>query len=472
MAAPLDGHRAGERSSRLWCVLRGLINAGSAPTADAVSSVSSSTHVLNFGHEKPFGQQYHDNMRDIMERIGEDSVDAISAAATAAARALQTGHEVYVNLVVGHIPGTETANDRNGNPALFRHTASDWWSAEEYEAMGEGDVLITQHMNESVTAAKTRGVLVVAVKTPYINNRSAPPGEIMPITGPWEAEVMPEDVADFLIESYLPWEQGLVHVPSWPWFPVLASSGNGSSMIHWMITAEVCRHLGSVACPHPAASYASTLLKELEDTHTICWPIIRDTLSAEIAERIIRGGHYFVAPANIYEGNVSNSHPARDGGLASEAHCACSLRLPNRHEPREIDAGGADDITLVGVVDSGVFHPGCAEVELRWVAEAHARGNFVIGIGPTGHDRLREACDAYLPTACAEGGVIETQAETQAICPTGGIINNILMQMLHAQFAEEMIRRGQYPLWQMGVYRRDGREFNARNDKLFLRRGF
>lgn len=419
-----------------------------------------------------------------MKRIGVDSVDAVSAAGAAAARALQTGHDVYVNLVVGHIPGTETANDRNGNPALFHHTASDWWSAEQYEAMREGDVLITQHMNEGVTAAKARGVLVVAVKTPYINNRSAPPGEIVPITGPWKAEVMPEDVADILIESYLPWEQGLVHVPSWPWFPVLASSGNGSSMIHWMLTAEVCQHLGSVASPIPAAaSYASTLLQQLDDTHAVCWPIIRDTLSVEIAKRIIRGGHYFVAPGNVYEGNQSSSHPARDGGLASEAHCACSLRLPNRHEPREIDAGGADDVTLVGVVDSGVFHPGCADVELRWVAEAHSRGNFVIGIGPTGHDRLREACDVYLPTTCAEGGVIETHAEADhdgstamcpgvPICPTGGIVNNVLMQMLHAQTAEEMIRRGHYPLWQMGVYRTGGREFNLQNDKLFLSRGF
>lgn len=442
-----------------------MCGAGAVPAAD-------------FGHKIPFGQQYHDNMRAIMQRIAVESVSAISAAADAAATALRTGHVVYINLTVGHIPGTETANDRNGNPGLFRHTARDWWSAEEYGEMGEGDVLITQHMNEGVTAAKARGTFVVAVKTPYINNRSVPPAEVEPISGPWEAEVMPEDVADILIESFLPWEQGLVQVPSWPWFPVLPSSGNGSCMIHWMITAEVCQRLGSVPDPHPAVSYASTLLHQLQETHTMCWPIIRDTLAVEVAKRILRGGHYFVAPAsNVYKGNVSASHPARDGGLASEAHCATSLRLPNRHEPRERDAGGADDITLVGVVDSGVFNPGCAEVELRWVAEAHARGNFVIGMGPAGHDRLREACDAYLPTACAEGGVIETQPDgldrgLTAICPTGGIVNNILMQMLHAQFAEEMIRRGHYPLWQMGIYRTGGREFNLKNDKLFLQRGF
>lgn len=466
MAKSLDGGR-GQHSSRLRGILRGLLEAGTA------AATADTTFAADFGHKIPFGQQYYDKIRSIMQQISEDSTSAIHAAAEAAATALQTGHDVYINLVVGHIPGTETANDRNGNPGLFHHTASDWWSLEEYEAMGDGDVLITQHMNEGVAAAKARGTFVVVVTTPYINNSSAPPGEVMPITGPWKAELIPEEVADVLIESFLPWDQGLVVVPSWPWFPVLASSGTGSSMIHWMITAEVCQRLGFVAITQPAANYVTALLQQLHETYTVCWPIIRN-IAPMIADRILRGGHYFVAPAHgVYEGNVSDSHPARDGGLSSEAHCACSLRLPNKHAPRAIDAGGVDDITLVGVVDSGVFHPGCAEVELRWVVEAHARGNFVIGIGPAGHDRLKEACDVYLPTACAEGGVIETHPDLeQAVCPTGGIVNNILMQMLHAQFAEEMIRRGQHPLWQMGVYRIGGREFNIRNDKVFLRRGF
>jgi hypothetical protein len=181
---------AQQRHQRLSGVLRGL------------SCAPASSH--DFGHTIPFGQQYHDRMRRIMERVGAESL-TIGRAADAAAVAIEAGHDVYINLVVGHIPGTETANDRNGNPALFKHTASDWWTAEEYDAMGPGDVLITQHMNEGVTSAKARGVFVVAVTTPYINNRRAPEGEVMPITGPWEAELMPEDVADCLIESFLPW---------------------------------------------------------------------------------------------------------------------------------------------------------------------------------------------------------------------------------------------------------------------------
>jgi hypothetical protein len=75
------------------------------------------------------------------------------------------------------------------------------------------------------------------------------------------------------------------------------------------------------------------------------------------------------------------------------------------------------------VVDSGSFAPGAEEVELRWAAEARARGNFVIGIGPASHTRLAAACDAVLGTACPDGGVIAASAGSSssgAICPTGG----------------------------------------------------
>ena len=65
---------------------------------------------------------------------------------------------------------------------------------------------------------------------------------------------------------------------------------------------------------------------------------------------------------------------------------------------------------------------------------------------------------------CGQGG--------EAICPTGGIVNNVIMQCLHAQFAHEMCRRDQPPIWRMGIYRTRGREFNSFADWLLESRGF
>ena len=79
--------------------------------------------------------------------------------------------------------------------------------------------------------------------------------------------------------------------------------------------------------------------------------------------------------------------------------------------------------------------------------------------------RLRSRSCSSLTLALWPGG-------GEAICPTGGIVNNVIMQCLHAQFAHEMCRRDQPPIWRMGIYRTRGREFNSFADWLLESRGF
>ena len=69
-------------------------------------------------------------------------------------------------------------------------------------------------------------------------------------------------------------------------------------MIHWMVTAEVARLVGPTPTePEPADRYAAALLEQVESSFAQCWPVIRDRLAPEIAERIIRGGR---RPAELH----------------------------------------------------------------------------------------------------------------------------------------------------------------------------
>jgi hypothetical protein len=52
--------------------------------------------------------------------------------------------------------------------------------------MAAGDVLLSNHANECVLAARERGVYVALFTTPYINNRGTPAGKVVPMTGPYE----------------------------------------------------------------------------------------------------------------------------------------------------------------------------------------------------------------------------------------------------------------------------------------------
>ena len=160
-------------------------------------------------------------------------------------------------------------------------------------------------------------------------------------------------------------------------------------------------------------------------------------------------------------------------------------------------AGGGGDVTLIGVVDCGAgaaaAPPGqdaaedaldtepapalLREIELGWAAAAAERQNLVVGMGPAGHTMLAEACDTYLGTACPdEGGVLAISSGGAAgaglICPTSGIVNNVMMQALHAQFSDELCRLGQVPVFLKGALWSGAVAFNQATQPLLDRRGF
>ena len=117
------------------------------------------------------------------------------------------------------------------------------------------------------------------------------------------------------------------------------------------------------------------------------------------------------------------------------------------------------------------------EIELGWADAAAERGNLIVGMGPAGHTMLAESCDIYLGTACPdEGGVMAISSRTTTvntlICPTSGIVNNILMQVLHAQFSDELCRLGQVPVFQAGALWSGAMAFQQAMQPLLDRRGF
>ena len=71
--------------------------------------------------------------------------------------------------------------------------------------------------------------------------------------------------------------------------------------------------------------------------------------------------------------------------------------------------------------------------------------------------RMQDLSDRYLGNACDEpGGVVEVAGCAEPICPTSGIIDNVLTQMLLSQMTDEMCRRGAVPYFYMGLYRLGG----------------
>ena len=403
-----------------------------------------------WGRTGPFGLEYYRVVTDLLRQIRDDA-PILAEIAARATETIRAGRTVYMNVSTGHMPSNELVNDREGSPGIFQVNTSDSNTQEEYDAMQAGDMLLTNRVSEAVKTVRDRGVYVVVFTTCYVNNRITPPGKVQPN----ENDLMPEDVATLVVDSHIPWGQGLLNVPEIPAMPVCPGSSNVTCSIHWMITAEVANALATGGSPDgsKAREYVDTLLQRLAAIREQEWSRIAETAPI-IAKRILSGGRYFVK--------------SRNNGVQSEANgVAAGLMMVNNLPARPAGEGGDKDTLLIAAVS--VNDP----EEIAWAEEARASGNFIIGIGQPGNDGLRSRCDVYFNDRCPEAaGILTIPGRKEGVCPATGIINNITMYLLTAQFVDEMCRRGAVPCFYMGYYRVLGEPYNKVMSELFKERGY
>ena len=390
-----------------------------------------------WGHTLPFGEEYYQKATRLLRKTHDDA-EIIAGVAQKAASALGAGGKVYTDAAVGHMPPPEMADEREGNPAQI-HCCGHNCSAEDYAALAPGDVLITNSVNSSVRQARDAGVYVVGLPTAYVRSSSTPPDKVPPNENDW----LLEDVSSVVLETHIPWDQGIVRVPQVPEMPVFPVSSNITCSIHWMLTAEVARALANGDQPNGEAGreYLDVLFERLDAVHREDMEDI-GTTAVVVAKRIIGGGRFFVR--------------SRNSGVEGDANSvAQGLMLTNAFEMRPVAEGGDRDTLVLAAVSPD------DPQELEWAEQARANGNYIIGIGPENSAALRQGCDVYFGNRCAEpAGVIEVAGMAEKVCPATGILNNIILQVLTAQFTDEMCRRGAVPYFWMGAYRVGGMDYN------------
>ena len=196
-----------------------------------------------WGHTIAFCDQYFQRACALL-RTTLDEVPTWTAVADRAVRTIRAGSTVYANVTTGHMPTTELSNEREGNPAPFAFQGPDHHTPEQYAQMRAGDLLLTNCVTPAVHEVRDRGGHVIVFTTAYVNSGAAP-GWL----GDNPGGLMPADVADQVIDTHIPWEQGLVDVPQVPEMKVFPGSSNVSCAIHWCLTAEVMQALGTGGSP-------------------------------------------------------------------------------------------------------------------------------------------------------------------------------------------------------------------------------
>ena len=402
-----------------------------------------------WGHTLAFSEQYYQKATHLLRKIHGDA-KIIAGVAHKAVESLRSGGKVYTDAAAGHMPPHEMAEDREGNPAQI-HFCGNVPAAEAYAALSDGDVLITNSVNSAVRQARDAGVYVVILPTVYVNNSTAPPGKVRPNENNW----LLEDVSSMVLDTYIPWHQGVVQIPQVPEMHAFPVSSNITCAVHWMLTAEVATALATGDQPNGTVGrqYLDILFERLDQVHQDDRVEIND-IAVVVAKRIIGGGRFFVR--------------SRNTGVQGDANSvAQGLMLTNAFEMRSAAEGGDQDTLVIAAVSAD------DPQELAWAEQARANGNYIIGIGPTNSEALRHRCDVYFSNRCAEAaGVIEVAGMAEKVSPATGILNNIILHLLTAEFVDEMCRRGAVPYFWMGVYRVGGTEYNSVMDGFFRERGY
>ena len=255
------------------------------------------------------------------------------------------------------------------------------------------------------------------------------------------------DVSNEILHSHVPYYQGLVHVPEIPEITICPSTMTGEGTLFWMINAEIAQKLyekqsGNV---DKGAHYLRILTERVEQVKGHM-DRIRE-VAVTMARRIRAGGTWFVR---------SIEHP----GIETDLHWVeCGPMIVNRGN---WDAAKGENVMLICGISPA--YPD----EIKLALEKQIEGAFVIGVGPQSLDgevpvggRLIDVADAGFDNFSTEsGGVVTIKKLEHTICPTGEIVDNIIQQMICAQWTDEMVRRGSIPYFFKGVCQVKGREFN------------
>ncbi|MFC1692487.1 hypothetical protein ACFL1R_03170 [Candidatus Latescibacterota bacterium] len=399
-----------------------------------------------FGHTVLFMEEYHLGTMEILGRLSGE-LDHIGELSSRAAHVIKSGGTVWASINVGHMPGSETKETRRGNSGVMKDHKG-------FDELKKGDMVFTNSCNKAVQAARDRGVYVVCVTVNYINNEFRPAG----FTNPNEDDLLLKDVSNDILHSHVPYYQGLVHAPEIPEITICPSTSTGSGTVYWMLNAETANKLADKSAKEvdKSAEYIRILTERVERVKEHM-DRIRE-VAVTMARRIRDGGTWFVR---------SLEHP----GLASELHYVeCG--------PMIVNLGNWDLSREKNVILTNGISPAYPD-EIKLALEKQVEGAYVIGIGPDSLDgeevygRLIDVADAGFDNFSPEsGGVITIKGRKDTICPTSGIVGNVIQQMICAQWTDEMVRRGSVPYYFKGVCQIGGREYINVMKPLFDKQGF
>jgi len=454
---------------------RGFLKGSAAFGVSAVAASSAVPSAEAFDAEfkkdftpqkKCFMDQYYDGILGIARGIRDTQIDNISAAMEKAYALKRKGGTIFSHVVYGHYSMFAGSRDRPGQPWVLPQCGITP-SKEEFDSMKKGDFLITDRIDQGAIEARERGVYVVGVTNNYSKFARTKPGGLREST----MKIAMEDISDLVIDSQVPWDNGLVSAPQIPHFKLCPSSGISQFLVYWSCTASLANLIGTKgkgSSAEPAEMYLDMAIDRFQmigtDRPKIDWVAEKwaDRVLGQKA-RLLLYGH----PQDVetYGGNRNM--------FVNDAHiCSSSSMIADQYEAKVNDLRSSD-IVLIGAFTSD------NHLEIEAARHSRSVGAYTVAFCPfatdgdsTGIRLFKEVDDAFNSYSDESEGVIEVKKFDKKVSPLTGLTGNLIHWMLTAQWADHMARRGEMPYFWQGYHEKDGQEYDNAVHPLFLKRGY
>ncbi len=415
----------------------------------------------NFGHTEAFGDQYFNRMTAIIESVRHTELTKIDSLTSRMADAIRRGGEVWLQAAEGHMGRFENDEKLPGNPGVIRSMKMHEWNAIEKKkcaALKKGDILVTNSVNTAIRDARDRGVHVVGIPVNYVDNEWTPRGFVQPNENGW----LLADVSSEIIQSYVPYTQGIVDCPQVPEMKILPSSSNSLYTIFWMLQCGTAEKMKNRA---PKYDRSREVIDMVLSRSGEAFHRQRDLIfdhAATVAKRIGGGAHYHVTtdpPGVQEESNRVASGPMMTNAFRRIVRFDGMVMGEDRMQRGDVHLFASMEPDPLRLVDEA--------------KKARDMDMFVVTIAPPQSRELARLSDVFINNYCPEGaGLFDIRGFDRKIGTISSVVNNMLMWVFTAQFIDEMVRRGWIPWFYLGYYQVGGAEYVKAIRPFFEKQGF
>ena len=391
--------------------------------------------------ERSRGLCYLDRVTAIFEKIRDTQAATMLEASYHIAKTYRKGGHCFCQWETGHSFDGDMFPDRPGDTDLF---IMGYTMGKPTAEPKSGDLLLASVLRQPLDDPRGKGIFVIGGPTPWCGDTANPELLI-----PRNQALRIKPYSDIWIETFIPTRGALMWLPG-ETAPLGPTSGALGMITYWAMVADAVRIL--------ARDDISVKVKGDE-------PILPDTAarvglneplgSSYIDESIRQTGQIeaeygtIEAIAKAAADSILSGGKLRVYSRHHEALCAEAsgkrggLALINTTDADDKDFKGSNsDFMIMGIYDPG------DETDLAMLNKFRKAGMTIASIGPRTRDgkipggaTVPGEADFHLGNMCDTYGLFALPGVERKICPTSGLLVNLMFWAVMIRLAEEIMAR-------------------------------